>query len=169
VVETLDLGAMAEEAAPQLGLQAAEAFREHEVADFGDGFPSGRGGGSQVVADSWDVVARDRVDLVKHASEEADFQADGAQAGLVGDGDLLDGFHFGGIAGVVGGSEVLAEIGDVFEVFELGDVVGVAVETVFAGVLGRTGFSLGGARTGGVLGVGAVRSNLLVGSGFGLG
>src|SRR5580704_19476495 len=154
---------MAEEAAPQLGLHAAEAFAEQEVTVFRVGFPFGSGGGGQVLADSWDVVARARVDLVEHSGEEADFQADGAQAGLVGDGDLLDGFHFGGVAGVVGGREVEAEVGDVFEVFEVGDVVGVGVEPVFAGVLGRTGPSLGCARTGGVLGVGAVRGDLLFG------
>jgi hypothetical protein len=55
----------------------------------------------------------------------------------------------------------VSEFGDFFDVFEAGDGVSGGGEAVFAGVLSGTGFAIGGARAGGISGVGAIGCELL--------
>ena len=74
----------------------------------------------------------------------------------MGEGDTLDGEELLGVDGLVDGDGVLAEAGDLVEIFEADDGEGGGGETVFAGVLGGTGFALGGAGSGGLGGVGPV-------------
>jgi hypothetical protein len=64
-----------------------------------------------------------------------------------------------------GFEEVGTEVGDFVDVLEADDGEGGGGEAVFAGVLGGTGFAVGGARAGGFLSVGAVGGELSVGHG----
>jgi hypothetical protein len=68
----------------------------------------------------------------------------------------FDGEEFLGVDGLVAGDEVGAEVGDGVDFLEANDGVVFGGEGVFAGVLGRAGFAFGGARSGGLGGVGAV-------------
>jgi hypothetical protein len=54
----------------------------------------------------------------------------------LGEGDTLDGEELLGVDGLVDGDGVLAEAGDLVEIFEADDGEGGGGESVFAGVLG---------------------------------
>jgi len=82
-------------------------------------------------------------------AEESGFEAGGAEDGLLGEGDALDGEEFLGVDGVVDGDEVLPEVGDFIEVFQADDGEAGSGEAVFAGVLGRAGLAFRGAGAGG--------------------
>src|SRR2546427_6724708 len=56
--------------------------------------------------------------LIEAGGEEAGLEARGAEKGLLGEGDALDGEEFLGIDGLVDGEEVGAEMGDFLELFE---------------------------------------------------
>ena len=165
-VEAVGLGLMAEEAAPHLGVDAEEAFGEEEGAlierpavlleGFGD-----------LRAEAREAGALDGDGVIEHAGVEAAFEVSDAEAGLLGDGDLLEGEEFLGIAGVVEGDEVRAEFEDLVGIFEEGDVVVTGIEAVFAGILGGAGLALGGAGPGGLGGVGPVGSELFFREGTG--
>ncbi len=163
----LGLGLMAQEAAPGFGVHAAEAFAEVEGAIVGQLTGLSGGGLGELPAHTRQVVPVGRNDLVEHAGEEAAFQVGGAQAGLLGDGDLLNGEEFLGIAGLVEGDEIGAEGDNPVHVFEAWDIVVVHVEAMFAGVPGGAGLPFGGARAGGASGIGAVGGELLFGDGRG--
>ena len=102
---------------------------------------------------------------VKAGGEVAGFEAGAAEDGVLGDGDALQGEESLGVDGLVDGDEVVAEAGDFLEVFEADDGEGGTGEDVFAGVLGRVGLALRGARTGGLGGVGAVGGEAFGGNG----
>ncbi|HUI80756.1 MAG TPA: hypothetical protein VLY24_22680 [Bryobacteraceae bacterium] len=105
-------------------------------------------------------------DVVEATGEEAGFEAGGAEEGLLGQGDALDGEEFLGVDGPIEGDEVGFEIGDFVEVFEADDGELGSGETVLTGVLRGAGFAFGRARAGGLSGVGAVGGEFLVGDGL---
>ena len=104
--------------------------------------------------------------FVQASGEEAGFEGGGAEEGLLGEGDALDGEELLGVDGAVIVDEVGLEVGDGVEVFEADDGEVGGGEAVLAGVLGGAGLALGGARAGGAGGVGAVGGELLFGDGF---
>jgi len=162
-VEAFGLGLVAEELQPGIGIagDAMEAFGERAVALLG------AGDFELAIAEELRV---DEVDglggvhgVVERGGEEAAFEASGAQQGLLGEGDALDGEKLLGVDGVVDFDEVGAEIDDVVGLFEEDDGEGGCQESVFAGVLGRSGFAFGGTRTRRAGGVGLVGGELFVG------
>ena len=90
------------------------------------------------------------------------FQAGNAEDGVLGEGDARDGEEFLGIGGLVELDEGVAEVGDVIGVLGTEDGVRGGGEAVFAGVLSGTGFAIGGARAGGISGVGAIGCELRI-------
>jgi hypothetical protein len=102
--------------------------------------------------------------LVETGGQEAGFQAGDAEHGVLGEGDALDGEEFLGIGGLVELDEVGAKVGDVIGVLDTEDGVRGGGEAVFAGVLSGTGFAIGGARAGGIGGVGAIGCELFGGN-----
>ena len=158
-VEALGLGLVAEEEFPALGMlgEVKEALGEGEVLFLGAGhLEVGIAVGRVEEIDGLGVAG-----VVKAGGKHAAFEAGGAQQVELGDGDALDGAEFLGVDGAVDGDEVGAEFADVVEAFEDGDGEIGSSEAVFAGVLGRSGFAFGGARTGGAEGIGPVRGKLL--------
>jgi len=83
-----------------------------------------------------------------------------AEDGLLGQGDALDGEQLLGVDGPVDGDQVGAEAGDFLEVFEADDGEVGGSEAVLAGVLRGTGLAFGGAGSGGMGRIGAVRGEL---------
>jgi hypothetical protein len=79
------------------------------------------------------------------------------------EGDALDGEKLLGVDRPIGGDGVVAEVGEGVELLEADDGEFRSGEPVFAGVLGGAGFALGGAGSGGVLGIGAISSDFLRG------
>ena len=104
--------------------------------------------------------------LIEAGGEEAGFEGGGAQQGLLGEGDALDGEQLLMVDGLVDGDEVGLEVGDGVEVFEADDGEVGGGEAVFAGVLSGAGLALRGTGTGGAGGVGAIGGELLLGYGF---
>jgi len=104
--------------------------------------------------------------LIETGGEEAGFETRGAEEGLLGEGDALDGEELLGVDGLVDGEEVGAEMGDFLELFEADDGKGGGGEAVLAGVLSGTGLSLGRDGAGGMGGVGAIGGELFRGDGF---
>jgi hypothetical protein len=158
-VKALGLGLVAEEAGPGVlrpAVHVDEALGEDEVTVLGPGDFEAADEGLGHDGDLRGVLD----DVVQGAGEDAGFQAVGAEDGLLGEGHALEGEHFLGGLGLIEGDEVGAEVGDFVEVLEADDGEGGRGEAVFAGVLGRVGFALGGAGTGGFLGVGAVGGEL---------
>ena len=74
--------------------------------------------------------------LVETGGEHAVFEAGGAEEGLLGDGDALDGEELLGVDGLVAGDQVFAEPADVTDVFDPDDGERGGGESVLAGVLG---------------------------------
>jgi hypothetical protein len=97
--------------------------------------------------------------------EETGFEAGGAEDGLLGESDALQGEEFLGVDGLVEGDQVFQEVGDLIEVFEADDGEGGGGEAVFAGVLGGAGLAFLSAGASGVGGVGAIGGELLGGNG----
>ena len=163
-VLALGLGLVAQEQGPGVGLLggAVEAFAENEIAilDAGD-FDvaiAGEFGGHQVHGFAFGVES-----LVEARSEEAGFEAGGADEGHLAGGDALDGEEFLGVDGAVEIKSVLAELVDFVELFKADDGEGVAGEAMFAGVEGGLHLAGGGTGAGGFLSVDAVSGVLFVG------
>jgi hypothetical protein len=104
--------------------------------------------------------------FIDAGGEEAGLEAGGAQHGLLGESDALDGIEFLRIDGLVDGDEIGLEMGDVLEVFEAGDAEAGGGEAVLAGVAGGAGLALGGAGPSGTGGIGLVGHELFVGDRF---
>ena len=104
--------------------------------------------------------------MIEAGGEEPAFEAGGAEEGLAGDGDTLEGEELFGVGGFVGGDEVGAQVADLGEVFEADDVKVGGGEDVLAGVLRGPGLTLRSAGSGGAPGIGAVGSELPVGNLF---
>jgi hypothetical protein len=162
-VLALGVGLIAQEESEAVGLpgEAVEAFGEEKVAVL-------RPGDLVVLVDEQGaelhVGASAAVEGLIHAvGGGAGFEAGGAEDGLLGESDALDGEDLLGIDGLVEGDGVVAEAGDFVELLEADDGEGGGGEAVFAGVLGGAGFALGGAGPGGAGGVGAVGGELLFG------
>ena len=104
--------------------------------------------------------------LVEAGGEEAGFEASGAEDGLLGEGDALDGEEFLGVDRVVEVHQIFPEVGDLVEVFEADDGEAGGGEAVFTGILGRAGLAFRGAGAGGIGSVGAIGDELLWGNGM---
>ena len=102
---------------------------------------------------------------VEGGGEEAGFEARGAEEGLLGERDALEGEKFLGVDGLVEGDEVFLEMGDLLEVFEADHGESGGGEAVFAGILRGAGLARRGSRAGGFGGVGAIGGELLGGDG----
>jgi hypothetical protein len=163
------LGLVAQQERPGVGLpgETVEAFGEKEVSILrADHFD---------VAIAHKILAHENVGmavaidgLIEAGGEETGFEAGGAEQGLLREGDAFDGEKLLGIDGAVGGDEVLFEAGDLVEFFQAHDGEGGSLEPVLAGILGGAGLALGGARSGGACGVGAVGGELRLGERAGL-
>ena len=166
-VVAFGLGLIAENQGPSVGLfhQVVESFCQRVVVVLGGGdfnFPlTGEFWGHEDHRSDAGVEG-----LVEAGGEEPGFQARGAEDGLLGEGEALDGEEFLGVDGLVDGDEVGPEVGDLIEVFEADDGKGGGGEAVFAGILCGAGFALGGTRSGRLGGVGAIGSELFFGDGF---
>jgi hypothetical protein len=123
-------------------------------------------------ARDFDIGEEDRVDLdaryvgeaasfIEAGGEEAGFQAGGAEHGLLGEGDSLDGEDLLGVDGLVEFHGVVLEVGDLLDVFEADDGVSGGGESVFAGVLSGTGLAFRRAGAGGLGGIGSIGGELL--------
>jgi hypothetical protein len=123
-----------------------EAVAQQVVAILGAGdfdiAVAGDGGVHE--ADGFAAAIEGRVEA---GGEVAGFETGAAKDGVLGE-ELL------GVDGLVDGDEVVAEAGDFLEVFKADDGEGGPGENVFAGVLGRVGLALRGARCGGVGAIG---------------
>src|ERR1039457_2014456 len=154
-VEALGLGLVAEEEGETIGVfvEAVEAFGEEVVAVLGlsdfvifvDELWANAHQGAAVAVDG----------LVEAGSAHAVVEAFDAEEGLLGEGDAHDGEELLRVDGLVDGDGVFAEAGDLVEIFEADDGEGGGGESVFAGVLGGAGFTLWGAGSGGLGGVGS--------------
>jgi hypothetical protein len=151
----LGLGLVTEEQGPTVGAadQTVKARGQGEIAVLGAGDFEVAG---EFVAHGGDGVAAAVEGFVERGGEEAGFEAGGAEDGLLGEGDALDGEEFLGVDGAVDGDEVVCESLDLVEFFESDDGKSGGGEAVLSGVLRGAGFALGGARSGGTPGVGAV-------------
>ena len=165
---TFALGVVAHEQSPTVGIAslAVEAFRRQVIAVLG------AGDGAIIVAgelfvEQLQVAVIGSEGLVEAGGEQAGLEARGAEEDLLGDGYALEGEEFLGVDGLVGGDEVVHEMGDVLGVFEADDGEVGGGEAVFTGVLSGAGIALWGAGSGGC-GVGAVGSVLFVGDGHGV-
>jgi hypothetical protein len=160
------LGLVAQQEGDAVGLagHAVEAIAQQEVAVLGTGdfdiAIAGDGGIHE--ADGFAAAIEGGVEA---GGEVAGFEAGAAEDGVLGEGDALQGEEFLGVDGPVDGDEVVAEAGDFLEVFEADHGEGGPGENVFAGVLGRVGLALGGARSGGLGGVGAIGGEAFGGDG----
>ena len=139
-----------------------EAFRQGVVIFLSVGDLDNRG---SVRAQRVEGLAAVVESCVETGGEEAGLEAGGAQENVLGEGHALEGEEFLGVDGLVDGDEVGSEMGDFVEVFEADDGEGGGGEAVLAGVLGGAGFAFGGARSGGLGGVGAVGGELFFGDG----
>jgi len=132
-VVALGLGLIAQEQGPGIGAadHAMEAFAQQEVAILGLG--------NEEVAIASDFLSHDDDGiavgvkaLVEAEGEEAHFEAGGAEEGLLGEGDALDGEDLLGVDGLVNSHGVGLEVGDLLEVFEADNAVGGSGEAMFA-------------------------------------
>jgi hypothetical protein len=166
-VETFGLGLIAQEEGPGVG-----GFG-HTLEAFGEGVVA------VLLAGSFDIAIADEFrghgeeglpggieSLIEARGKEAGFQAGGAEQGLLGQGDALDGEELLGVDRLVDGNQVGFQIGDLIEVFQAHDGEGGGGETVFAGVLRGAGFAFGGTGSGGLSGIGAIGRELFFGDGF---
>jgi hypothetical protein len=163
-VETLGLGGITDAQVHGVGVAdaAAESFGQEVVFDL---LAAGFAAAVHVRVHLHEGTLAEIEDVIEADGEGAGFEAGGAVHGLLGDGDALDGEEFLGIGGLIEPDGAISEVGDFLDVFEAGDGVSCGGEAVFAGVLGRTGFAIGGARAGGIGGVGAIGCELLGGNG----
>src|ERR1039457_424135 len=144
-VEALGLGLIAQEQAPTVGGvdEALEAFGEEEVTILG--LDDSNIVVDEVAADADQGPAVAAEALIEAVGEQAGFEAGGAEEGLLGEGDALDGEELLGVDGLVAGDEVFAEAGDIVDFLEADDGEGGGGEAVFAGILGGASLALRGA------------------------
>jgi len=102
---------------------------------------------------------------IEASGEEAGLERGSVKKALLGDGEALEGEEFLRVDGLVSGDEIGLEMGDRLEVFEPSDGEDGSGEAVLAGVLSGAGLALGGARSGGVRGIGAIGGELFIGDG----
>src|ERR1035441_7983565 len=162
-IVALGLGLVAQEEEPGMGPlgEAVKAFGDVEIVFLAEGdFAAAQAGHLLVHGVDGMAVGPER--LVEASGEEASFEAGGADEGQLAEGDAFDGPKFLGVGGMVEVEEVVAEVDDFVEVFQMGDGEVGAAEAVFAGILGGLGFTGGGAGGGGLLGVDAVGGDLFV-------
>src|ERR1019366_4860277 len=166
-VHAFGLGLVAQEEGKAAGgvfVDAVKAFGEEIVAVLGHGdFVIAV---DEFVADAHEGLAVAGKGLIEEGGGNAFVEAFDAEEDLLGEGDALDGEEFLGVDGLVDGDGVLAEAGDLVDVFEADDGEGGGGESVFAGVQGGAGFAFGGAGSGGLGGVGAVGGELFIGYGL---
>ena len=156
---------IAEEEAPGViaASESLEAGGEAQTAVLGFGdFDVA----AKVVGEETPGIAGGGDGLVHGLGEESGLEGGHAEEVELGESDALDGEELLGVGGMVGGDGVLAEVGESVELFETDDGELRGGESVFAGVLGGTGFALGGLGAGGFDGVGPVGGELLSESGF---
>ncbi len=135
---TRALKAFGEEVVAVLSAADLEIVIDEDGADGGDG--------AVVVGDG----------LIEADGEHAGVKAFGAEEGLLGEDDALDGKGLLGIGGLVRGDGIGAEAVDFVDVLEADDGKGGGVEDVLAGVLRGSGLALRGAGSSGEFGVGAI-------------
>src|SRR5450759_905793 len=103
---------VAQEEGPTSGVvdEAMEAFGQEVVAgmDLGDFHIAV----AEFRADPDQGLAAAGEGLIEAGGEHAVFEAGGAEEGLLGGGDALDGEEFLGVDGLVAGDEVILEVGD---------------------------------------------------------
>jgi hypothetical protein len=146
----LGLGLVAQEQGPGTVVDgAAEAFGDGVVAVLA-ALPDEALG--QVDDRMSDVIR----DVVAKASEEAGFETGGAEDGVLGQSDALDGEQFLSVDGLVDGDEVGAESGNGLAILDADDGEIGGSEAMATGILGGAGLTGGGARAGGAGGVGAI-------------
>jgi len=144
-----------------VGGQAVEAFGEKEVAILfaGDFLILGQFFGHRHEL----LLAIQAEGVIEAGGEEARLEARGAEEGLLGEGDALDGEELLGIDGLVEGHEVVGEFGEILEVFKADDGKGGGGEAVFAGILGGAGLAFRSAWAGGVSGISTIGGKLFFG------
>ncbi|MEI9814666.1 MAG: hypothetical protein WDO18_19390 [Acidobacteriota bacterium] len=94
--------------------------------------------------------------FIERGGAEAGFKARDTEQVVLGDGEAFDGELLLRVDGLIGGEEVLAQVLDGVEVFDFDDGEVGGGEDMFAGVARCSGLACGGARAGGVGGVGLV-------------
>ena len=166
-VQPVGLGLIAQEQRPTIGAlgHAVEAFPEGVIAVLGAGdFDIAIAGELLGHGDEGRAVATEGG--IEGGGEEAGFEAGRAEEGLLGEGDALEVVEFLGGDRRADVEEVVIEAGDFVELFEAHDGKGGGGEAVLAGVLRGARQAFGGTRSGGVLGIRAVRSALLLREGM---
>jgi hypothetical protein len=162
---TFGLGLIAQEQGPTVGLPGhlLEALCQREVAVLGAGdFDIAIARELRAHGDDG-IVAGESV--VEAGGEESRFEARCAKECLLGKRDAFKGEEFLGVDGLEDGREVGEEMGDLIQIFEADDGKGGGGEAVQTSIAGRAGLSFRCARTGGMLGVGAIRGALFLGGG----
>jgi hypothetical protein len=157
------LGLVAQEEGPGVRLpgEAVKALGDVEIVFLAEGdFTVAQAG--HLLVHGVEGMAVGSESLVEASGEEAGFEAGGADEGHLVEGDAFDGPELLGVGGVVEVEEVVAEVDDFVEVFQMGDGEVGAAEAVFAGILSGLGLAGGGAGSGGFLCVAAVGGGLLV-------
>src|SRR6266536_4580090 len=159
------LGLIAQEQRPASG-----GFR-HAVETLAEGVVAVLGAGDLEIRGESLVHQEERLPagiqgLIEAGGKEAGLEACGAEEGLLGKGDALDGEEFLGVDGLVGGQEVGLEMGVFLKLFEADDGEGGGSEAVLPGILGGAELARGGAGAGGAGGVGAIGGELFGGDGF---
>jgi hypothetical protein len=165
-VVAFSLGLVAEQEGEAVGLagHAMEAIAQQVIAVLGAGdFDIAIAGDGFIhEADGFAAAIEGRVQA---GGEVTGFEAGAAEDGVLGEGDAFEGEKLLGVDGLIDGDEVVAEAGDFLEVFEADYGEGGPGEDVFAGVLGRVGLALRGARSRGFGGVDAIGGEALGGGG----
>jgi hypothetical protein len=138
----------ADEALPELPVELLDRFAG--------------GTGVEVFGEGFEEAGLLGFDIGQRCGEDTGFEAGGAKARLLREGDLLDGDELLGIGGLIEGDRIVPKAGEVVHVFEAADVVG-GGESVADGILRGTGFAGVGAGSGGFAGVGTVGGELFLG------
>src|SRR5207247_265405 len=144
-VMALRLSLIAQEQRPAIGLadHAVKPFTQEKISVLSTGdFDVTRG---ELRAHQEHGLASGVERLIETSGKKAGFEAGGAEEGLLGESDALDGEELLGVDGFVVGQEVVFEMGDIVEIFEADDGERGRGEAVFAGVLGGAGLALQGA------------------------
>ena len=100
--------------------------------------------------------------LVEASREEAGFEAGGADEGQLAEGDAFDGPKFLRVGGLIEVDEVVAEVADFIDLFQIGHGKDGGGEAVLAGILSGLSFTGGGTGAGRFLSVDAVGGDLFV-------
>jgi len=136
------LGLIAQEQRPASGgfRHAVETLAEGVVAVLGAGDLEIRG---EILVHQEERLPAGIQGLIEAGGKEAGLEACGAEEGLLGKGDALDGEEFLGVDGLVGGQEVGLEMGDFLKLFEADDGEGGGSEAVLPGILGGADLASG--------------------------